>query len=233
MNQRLNDEQTRLYDEFYNMDVTISQLQSDASVIATIGPIDISGDTSSSSSTSPTPVPAREYSSTQVQAPARVKGRIMAMPATTVTLPRKSIRPRASSSGCSSRRQSARRTAPASTGGKAATTWPSPASPTPRACSAEVLAAIDRDGGGELAQRVSGLYEFIFRLLVRAGHRQTKRAFATRCESWKSNARPHGDSVRRSRPIRRIESAYSPPTRTAVVFDFEPSDVADGFSLEA
>ncbi len=53
MNQRLNDEQTRLYDEFYNMDVTISQLQSDASVIATIGPIDISGDTSSSSSTSP------------------------------------------------------------------------------------------------------------------------------------------------------------------------------------
>ena len=50
MNQRLNGEQTRLYNEFYNMDATISQMQNDANVIDTIQPIDISGSSQSNSS---------------------------------------------------------------------------------------------------------------------------------------------------------------------------------------
>lgn len=52
MNQRLSAEQTRLYDEFYNMDATIAKLQSDASVISTIEPISINGSTTNSSSAS-------------------------------------------------------------------------------------------------------------------------------------------------------------------------------------
>ena len=52
MNQRLNTESTRLYNEFYNMDLTIAKLQSDQSIISSIGPLDLTGTTTSGSSTS-------------------------------------------------------------------------------------------------------------------------------------------------------------------------------------
>ena len=55
MNQRLNAEQTRLYNEFYNMDLAISKLQSESSVIAQIGPLDSSGSSSGSAAQASTP----------------------------------------------------------------------------------------------------------------------------------------------------------------------------------
>jgi flagellar protein FliS len=97
----------------------------------------------------------------------------------------------------------------------------------------EMLAAIDRDAGGELAQRVSGLYEFIFRLLVRAGHRhdETCLADAVRIleierETWRQLcAKISADRIP-GRPA-------APQAGHAVIFDLQPIDVTEGFSLEA
>ena len=43
---------------------------------------------------------------------------------------------------------------------------------------AQMLAAIDREAGGDLAQRVSALYTFIYRSLVKAGHRHEEKSLA-------------------------------------------------------
>ena len=37
---------------------------------------------------------------------------------------------------------------------------------------AEMLASMDREAGGDLARRVSAVYEFIYRSLIKAGHRR-------------------------------------------------------------
>ena len=103
----------------------------------------------------------------------------------------------------------------------------------------EMLAAIDRDAGGKLAERVSGLYEFVFRLLVRAGHRHDEtclvdavRILEIERETWRQLcARIAADHTPRGHaapPLR-----HAPPARRAIVLDFESGDVAEGFSLEA
>jgi flagellar protein FliS len=43
---------------------------------------------------------------------------------------------------------------------------------------AQMLAAIDREAGGDLAQRVAAVYAFIYRCLVRAGHRHDEKGLA-------------------------------------------------------
>jgi flagellar protein FliS len=40
----------------------------------------------------------------------------------------------------------------------------------------QMLAAIDRDSGGQLAKQVSTVYEFIFRSLVKAGQHRDERS---------------------------------------------------------
>ena len=98
---------------------------------------------------------------------------------------------------------------------------------------AAMLDAIDRDAGGELALRVFGLYEFIFRLLVRAGqhHDETCLADAVRLleierETWRQLcAKISADSAR-------IGPA-APHTRFAPPLDADATDFAGGLSLEA
>ena len=43
---------------------------------------------------------------------------------------------------------------------------------------AHMLAVIDREAAGDLAQRVSAVYEFIYRSLVKAGHRHDEKGLA-------------------------------------------------------
>jgi flagellar protein FliS len=43
---------------------------------------------------------------------------------------------------------------------------------------AQILAAIDHEAGGDVAKRVSALYEFIYRSLVKAGHRRDAKGLA-------------------------------------------------------
>ena len=42
----------------------------------------------------------------------------------------------------------------------------------------QLLAAIDRQSGGDLAERVSAVYEFVFRRLVQAGRRRDEKCLA-------------------------------------------------------
>jgi flagellar protein FliS len=42
----------------------------------------------------------------------------------------------------------------------------------------QILAVIDREAGGDLAKRVSALYTFIYRSLVKAGHRHDEKSLA-------------------------------------------------------
>ena len=41
---------------------------------------------------------------------------------------------------------------------------------------AEMLASMDREAGGDLANRVSAVYEFIYRSLIKAGHRHDEKS---------------------------------------------------------
>lgn len=43
---------------------------------------------------------------------------------------------------------------------------------------AQMLAVIDHEAGGDVAKRVSALYEFIYRSLVKAGHRRDEKGLA-------------------------------------------------------
>ncbi len=97
----------------------------------------------------------------------------------------------------------------------------------------QMLSAIDRKGGGELAQRVFGLYEFIFRLLVRAGHRhdETCLADAVRIleierETWRQLCAKLAADQAHSRPA-------APFLLRGAQRDAETGELAGGFSLEA
>ncbi len=97
----------------------------------------------------------------------------------------------------------------------------------------QMLAAIDRDAGGELAERVSTLYEFIFRSLVKAGQRHDEKGLADAIrvleierETWR-------------RLCENFATEQAPPAPAAPHAPFgapvysEVGDFAGGFSLEA
>jgi flagellar protein FliS len=96
-----------------------------------------------------------------------------------------------------------------------------------------MLAAIDRDGGGELAERVSTVYEFIFRSLVKAGQHRDEQTLAEAIrvleierETWRQLCE-------------KISADHAPPgpaapfARFGAPVDPELTDIAGGFSLEA
>ncbi len=97
----------------------------------------------------------------------------------------------------------------------------------------QMLAAIDREGGGELASRVSTVYEFIFRSLVKAGHRRDEqslgeaiRVLEIERETWRQLcAKIAADHAPRG--------PAAPYARFGAPVDYDATDSAGGFSFEA
>ena len=96
----------------------------------------------------------------------------------------------------------------------------------------QMLAAIDRDAGGDLATRVSAVYEFIFRSLVKAGHRHDEQSLAdaTRIleierETWRQLC----EQITTDRPA----GPAAPHARFGAPVDAEADDFVGGLSLEA
>ena len=251
MNQRLSAEQTRLYNEFYNMDLAISKLQSDASVISQIGPLDASG---SSSGGSGPGLHSHQQFRRVVQYRIKfqfqrgmmfrprqqnhlnrkeAKGNDHVSTGATATLSPQSKRPRRKScNGCSSRRPCDRRTARRVLAARRDEEALAAIIHSQKVLG-EMLAAIDRDAGGELANRVSSLYEFIFRSLVKAGHRRDENSLhdavripGDRTRDLAAIVREDRHGSRPARPRRALRPIRAPVANEAM-------DFAGGFSLEA
>lgn len=104
---------------------------------------------------------------------------------------------------------------------------------------AAMLDAIDLKAGGELAQRVFGLYEFIFRLLVRAGqrHDETCLADAVRLleierETWRQLCAKIATDSAHIRPAAPFARFFADPLPGHPA-DAEEADYCGGVSLEA
>ena len=222
------------------MDSTISQLQSDASVISTIGPIDISGDSSSSSSSTGTSTNSSSGSGLQFNSgsvPARgseyIKDALW-------HCRRDNYLATEVKTAAPQKLQWLLIEAALRSANRAGEYWRQGRDDMAigrivhaQGVLAEMLGCIDQDAGGKLAERVFGLYEFIFRLLVQAGHRhdETCLADAVRLleierETWRQLCAKIATDNSRSRPA-------APLGRFAAPVDFESADFGSGISLEA
>ena len=99
----------------------------------------------------------------------------------------------------------------------------------------EMLAAVDPQAGGDLARRVSAVYEFIFRSLVAAnqGHDEKRLADAIRIleierETWKQL----GEQIASHTIATRTDAAES-RTPPPLAMDRDLSLSSGGFSIEA
>jgi flagellar protein FliS len=97
----------------------------------------------------------------------------------------------------------------------------------------QMLAAIDREGGGELAKHVSSVYEFIFRSLVKAGQRRDEQSLAEAIrvleierETWRQLCEKLSADHAASRPA-------APFARFGAPVDVDETDYSGGFSFEA
>ena len=97
----------------------------------------------------------------------------------------------------------------------------------------QMLAAIDRDSGGQLAKQVSTVYEFIFRSLVKAGqHRDEKsltdaiRVLEVERETWRQLCEKLTASHAPAHPS-------APFARFGAPVDVDETDFSGGFSFEA
>ena len=104
-----------------------------------------------------------------------------------------------------------------------------------------MLAVIDHEAGGELARRVSAVYEFIYRSLVKAGHRHDEKGLddAVRIleierETWRQVCdRLAADAPRTT--FHDAQRGVPPPGHHVrmVGSDMEWSSQPGGFSVEA
>jgi flagellar protein FliS len=97
----------------------------------------------------------------------------------------------------------------------------------------QMLAAIDRDSGGQLAKQVSTVYEFIFRSLVKAGqHRDEKsltdaiRVLEVERETWRQLCEKLTANHAPPRPS-------APFARFGAPVEVDETDFSGGFSFEA
>jgi flagellar protein FliS len=100
---------------------------------------------------------------------------------------------------------------------------------------AHMLAVIDHEAAGDLAKRVSAIYEFIFRSLVKAGHRHDEKSLGDAIrileierETWRQVC----DKLARNAPQATFGDALEgvPP---ALHSDQELLSQTGGFSVEA
>jgi flagellar protein FliS len=99
---------------------------------------------------------------------------------------------------------------------------------------AQMLADINRDVGGDLAQRVSAVYEFIFRCLVKAGHRHDEKSLGDAIrilkierETWRQVCEKPAASFPRAAFHDRGQGVLPP------LGDADPLSQQGGFSVEA
>ena len=102
---------------------------------------------------------------------------------------------------------------------------------------AEMLAGMDREAGGDLAKRVSAVYEFIFRSLVKAGHRHDEKSLGDAIrileierETWRQVC----TSLPRIRCV--VATNATMPSRTSCILPATTrtcSSQPGGFSVEA
>ena len=97
----------------------------------------------------------------------------------------------------------------------------------------QMLAAIDRDSGGQLAKQVSTVYEFIFRSLVKAGQHRDERSLAEAIrileierDTWRQLCEKIAANHAPPRPA-------APYARFGAPVDDDATDFAGGFSFEA
>jgi flagellar secretion chaperone FliS len=98
----------------------------------------------------------------------------------------------------------------------------------------EMLASMDREAGGDLAKRVSAVYEFIFRRLVQASHRHDEKSLGDAIrileierETWRKVCDKLAAEAA-SASFDRSEQGVPPPQGSTVPF-CQPG----GFSIEA
>jgi flagellar secretion chaperone FliS len=97
----------------------------------------------------------------------------------------------------------------------------------------QMLAAIDRDGGGELAKQVSTVYEFIFRSLVKAGHRRDEQSLAEAIRVLEIERETWRQLCAKIAAERIPASPAAPYARFGAPVDDDATDFAGGFSFEA
>jgi flagellar secretion chaperone FliS len=101
----------------------------------------------------------------------------------------------------------------------------------------QMLATIDRNAGGELASRVSSVYEFIFRSLVKAGHRRDEACLADAIRILEIERETWRQLCEKIAADQGANQAPPPPAAPHVPFgvsvDSDVNDFAGGFSLEA
>jgi flagellar protein FliS len=96
----------------------------------------------------------------------------------------------------------------------------------------QMLAAIDRDSGGQLAKQVSTVYEFIFRSLVKAGQHRDERSLIEAVRILEIER----DTWRQLCEKLTAEHAPRPAapfTRFGAPVEVDETDYSGGFSFEA
>ena len=97
----------------------------------------------------------------------------------------------------------------------------------------EMLAAIDREAGGELAHRVSSVYEYIFRSLVKAGHRHDEKSLQDAVRILKIERETWRQLCEKLTADHAPRGPAAPHARFGAPVDDDAMDFAGGFSLEA
>jgi flagellar protein FliS len=97
----------------------------------------------------------------------------------------------------------------------------------------QMLAAIDREGGGELATRVSTVYEFIFRSLVKAGHQRDEQSLAEAVRVLEIERETWRQLCEKIAADRAPPGPAAPFARFGEPVDDDATGFSGGFSLEA
>ncbi len=106
---------------------------------------------------------------------------------------------------------------------------------------AEMLASMDRKAAGDLAEPVSAVYEFIYRSLVKAGHRHDEESLGNAIrileierETWRQVCDKLAMDVSRA-SFHDAERAVLPPGHHVPMVGNSPhlSSQSEGFSIEA